>query len=259
MREKDILDVAVLAGEILLKSGAEIFRVEETMARISSYYGITKCYSFVLSSGIFITAEHNGKQVYAKVKHIPLNATHLEKVAAVNQLSREIVEGRYSLEAAREQLEFIQKMPGKKNITRICASGLGAGCFCYIFGGNAYDAVAAFIAGFLMYIYIIGEEKRKKKTSKVVNNIVAGVIATLFAVILCRWNLGNHLNFVVIGSIFPLLPGVSFTNAIRDLTDGNYIGGIVRLVDALIVTFAIALGVGFVYTIYYQMVGKGFI
>lgn len=42
MEDKDrrALDLAVGAGRLLLESGAEISRVEDTMHRITSYYGI---------------------------------------------------------------------------------------------------------------------------------------------------------------------------------------------------------------------------
>ena len=54
---REALDVASLAGDILLESGAEIFRVEETIARIARAYGVESSDAFVLSSGIFLTAE----------------------------------------------------------------------------------------------------------------------------------------------------------------------------------------------------------
>ena len=88
------LNVAALAGDILLASGAEIFRVEETINRIAHAYGIDSCDPFVLSSGFFLTADSNSDQNFAWVRHIPLSATRLDRVTAVNQLSREIEHGR---------------------------------------------------------------------------------------------------------------------------------------------------------------------
>ena len=38
-----VLDCAMQAGSILLKNGAEIFRVEETVARMCSHYGRPLC------------------------------------------------------------------------------------------------------------------------------------------------------------------------------------------------------------------------
>ena len=59
---REALDVASLAGDILLASGAEIFRVEETIDRIARAYGVNSSDAFVLSSGIFLTAESGKKQ-----------------------------------------------------------------------------------------------------------------------------------------------------------------------------------------------------
>lgn len=245
--DKMVLDTAMRAGNILLESGAEIYRVEETIRRIAKHYGMEESSPFIMSSGIFLTAENRQGQIYAHVKHIPLNAVRLHKVAMVNQLSREIEEGHYTVTEARERLEQIDKTEGKRDITRLSASGLGAGCFCYVVGGSIADSLAAFIVGFLLYFFILWLEKREKVTSKIVVNIVGGFLATVLSTILYRLGMGASLDFITIGSIMPLLPGVSFVAAIRDLADGDYIAGIVRMVDALLVTFGIAMGVGLVY------------
>ena len=72
---REALDVASLAGDILLASGAEIFRVEETIDRIARAYGVKSSDAFVLSSGIFLTAESGKKQEFARVRHIPLSTS----------------------------------------------------------------------------------------------------------------------------------------------------------------------------------------
>lgn len=102
--DKKVLDLSMEAGRILLDAGAEIFRVEETIERISRAFGIEKCSPFVMSTGIFLTAENEEGEIYASVKHIPIQGAKLYRVAAVNQLSREIVEGKYTLEEAEERL-----------------------------------------------------------------------------------------------------------------------------------------------------------
>ena len=114
--DKEVLDLAMEAGRILLDAGAEIFRVEETITRIAKAFGIKQCSTFVLSTGIFITAENDEGQIYASVKHIPISGAKLHRIAAVNQLSREIEEGKYTVEEAEKKLEIIKDMPGKRGI-----------------------------------------------------------------------------------------------------------------------------------------------
>ena len=149
---REALDVASLAGDILLASGAEIFRVEETIDRIARAYGVNSSDAFVLSSGIFLTAESGKKQEFARVRHIPLSAARLDKVTAVNQLSREIEEGLHTPKEAKAWLLDIQRMPDKPRWHQVLASGVGSACFCFLFGGDVVDSMVAFLSGFVLYV-----------------------------------------------------------------------------------------------------------
>ncbi len=223
------------------------------------------------------------------------------RIAAVNQLSREIVEGKYTIEEAEKKLEEIKKEPGKSDISRMLASGVGSGGFCYLLGGQAMDMLAAFLSGFLLYVvllafekrekttskivlnmiggfcYLLGGqamdmlaaflsgfllyvvllafEKREKTTSKIVLNMIGGFCVSLFAVIFYRMGLGNAPGSILVGSVMPLVPGVSLVNAVRDFAEGNYIGGGVRFLDALMVALGIALGVSLMHVVYFRMTG----
>ena len=111
-REKEVMEAALQAGHLLLENGAEISRVEETMERICRYYGVHSGNAFVLTNGIFVTVGNRNEPVFAKVEHIPVSGTHLDRVAAVNQLSREIEEGRYTIGQVSGRLDDIKRMPG---------------------------------------------------------------------------------------------------------------------------------------------------
>lgn len=255
MEDKEGLDAAALAGRILLQNGAEIFRVEETIERIAKSYGMEGNSSFILSSGIFITEEKDDKHFYANVKHIPLSTAHLDKVAAVNQLSREIECGKYTSAEAIEELHKIQDMPEKPKVAQVIAAGVGSACFGYLFGGSIFDSFTSFIVGCFLWMFLCMMSKRKKRTTKIMLNLGGGMFLTTLSILLYHLGLGNNLNHVIIGSIIPLVPGVAFTNAIRDIANEDYISGIVRLVDALLIGFCVALGVGIVITVYHRLMG----
>lgn len=251
--QREVLEAAMQAGHILLENGAEIFRVEETMERMCRYFGIGSGNFFVLSNGIFMTSGSAREQIYARVQHIPVSGTHLNRVAAVNQLSREIEEGRYTVLEVRKRLDEIRVMPGKTRAMQVLASGVGSACFCYLFGGNLADSLIAFGAGFLLYLYVLFISG--PHLSKIVGNIGGGALVTFLCLVMFLLGAGEHLNFMIIGSIMPLIPGVAFTNAIRDIADGDYISGSVRMLDALLVFFCIAMGVGLVFTLFHQATG----
>lgn len=257
INDKEVIELALDAGHILLQNGAEISRVEETIERISRHYGVDSESEFVLSNGIFITAGDDKDSFFAKVQHIPVSGTHLDKVVAVNQLSREIVEGKYTVEEARKELDRIKNEPGKKKSDLILASGVGSAAFCYLFGGSLEDTFAAFIVGVVLYIYLI--YFCEKHLRKLMTNITGGILLTLVCGFLWHLGIGEHPEFMIIGSIMPLIPGYAFTNAIREIADGDYISGSVRMLDALLIFVCIAIGVGLGVAFFNTMMGGALI
>lgn len=253
--DEEVLDLALMAGHILLENGAEIYRVEETIDRICGYYGVNSENAFVLSNGIFLTAGSARESFFAKVQHIPVSGTHLNKVAAVNQLSREIVEGKHTIQDAYRILEEIRTMPGKKRWMQTLASGVGSAAFCIFFGGTFGDSLAAFAAGICLYLYVLWLSV--PHLSKIVGNIGGGALVTVVCCLLYLIGVGENLNFMMIGTIMPLVPGVAFTNSIRDVADGDYISGSVRMLDALLVFFCIAIGVGIGFSLISLVPGSG--
>lgn len=246
------MEVAMRAGQILLSNGAEISRVEETIDRICRHYGIESGNAFVLSNGIFTTMGSRREEVFAKVQHIPVSGAHLNKVAAVNQLSREIEAGKHTLDELDQCLDEIENMPGKRNIIQILASAVGSGSFCYLFGGDLGDCAAAFLSGFILYIYILNFSRNR---SKIVSNILGGALVTFLCMIMYHLKFGHHISSMIIGSVIPMIPGVAFTNAIRDIADADYISGSVRMLDAMLSFLSIAMGVGLMFTLYQRLTG----
>ena len=245
----EVLEVASIAGHILLENGAEISRVEDIMARISSYFGVDKGNFFVLSNGIFTTGSNGGKvekaggqaSTYANVEFIPIRPIQLQKVVEVNQLSYDISAGKCSLQEARERLERIRNTPAKPLWEQVLGSAFGAAGFCAVFGGGWLDCGAAFVVGCLLYLFILLVSGRYM--SRIVGGISNALVATLLCVGCYRLGFGNSLSNIIIGAIMPLIPGVPFVNGVRDLANADYLAGLTRLTDALLGFFCIAIGV----------------
>lgn len=236
---EDVLEVASEAGHILLENGAEISRVEDTMERISSHYGVHTGHFFVLSNGIFTTSSSNK---YANVEFIPIRGIQLSKVVEVNRLSYRIAADKVSLTQARAELDAIRDEPMKPAWEQIVGSAFGAAGFCSVFGGGFMDCAAAFVVGTLLYLFLLFISSRY--LSKIVGGICNSLVATLLCLASYRLGFGSSLSNIIIGAIMPLIPGVPFVNGVRDLADSDYIAGTTRLTDAMLGFFCIALGVG---------------
>ena len=230
------LKLATEAGHILLENGAEINRVEETMQHFCSAYGIEGESFYVLSNGIISTGNH-----FARAEFIPIRGTQLSHVVEVNRLSREVdCATPMPLDELEERLQAIRRSPSKPWWEIVAGIALGVSSFCILFGGSFVDAGATFAAGLLLGLFMTFAGSRM---SRLFSNLLGGLVGGLLCILAVRLGLGSHLPNMIIGTIIALVPGVSFTNGIRDLANEHYLAGITRLLDAFLAFLCIAIGV----------------
>lgn len=247
--EKRVLETAMECGHILLENGAEISRVEETMDRVACHYNVPFSQFFVLSNGLMVTSNN-----FAKVMNMPVNVNNLDKVVKVNELSRRIEKENLSLDEVRKKLDNIRTMPGKSFLSQVIAAGIGGGCFSYMLAGNITDSICAFICAILMYSFVLFITPYTR--SKITRTVFGGAIVTFFSILLYSFGFGDTLQGMIIGGIIPLIPGVPFTNGIRDFAKGDYLSGAVRLLDAILVFLCMAVGVGVIFSGYHWIFGE---
>lgn len=81
-----VLDTCILAGTIMIESGSEMTRVNNTILRIARNAGLAKARVYVTVTGIIMSG--GVSDVGAQVGSIDKRSFDLEKVAKVNELSR---------------------------------------------------------------------------------------------------------------------------------------------------------------------------
>lgn len=251
LQNQKVLDLIMLAGEILLYNGAEIFRVQETMEHIAKAYQVNSLHIFTISNGIFVTMHENGVDRSTEIKHIPLSSVHIGRITAVNQLSREITQGKYTVDEAVEKLHQIEALPFFPKTMQTLAASIGCACFCYMFGGGFYDSLIAAVAGVFLYLFHL--HKGTQNLSKVLKTILESMIVSCIAFILYSTGFGNNIDKIIIGSIIPMVPGVALTTSIRDYFNGDYLSGTIHLTDAILVALCIAIGVGTSFQVFHYL------
>ena len=252
-KTKEVLKLAVEIGDLLLRNGAEVYRVEDTVMHILRAYDIKDCDVYVLSNGIFASANEHTDDACSMIRHVPLGSVHLGRVAALNQLSRELCEKKCTIEEAWERIPRCKTIPAASKTVQIFFCGLGSGCFAYLFGGTALDGIIAFIVGAVLQFFLNGFQK--KSSSKFITNILGSGLVTTLSLVFLTLGLPVLYDKVIIGAIMPLVPGIALTTSIRDLFNGDYVSGTIHLMDALLTAFCIAVGVGTVITIYQYLPG----
>lgn len=248
-----IIHVAAEAGRIILENGGETYRVEDTIIRICNEYNIKNADSFVLPTGIMISVTDEYGKTISLVRRIKYRTVNLEKIALVNDISRNIKTRGYTIKNLMCELNNIDKLKKYNDSLLIISSCFAAGFFTLLFGGNFYDFLISLIIGF--FIKKTSIFLKKNKINDFFIYIVGGMIAALLGLIIVSFIKSTHIDKIIIGSIMLLVPGLAITNAIRDTISGDIVAGISRAVEAFLIAVAIAIGSGLVFKIWFTFFG----
>ncbi|MCF3942713.1 threonine/serine exporter family protein [Oceanobacillus alkalisoli] len=241
--EARVEKVCMIAGKIMLMSGAETHRVEDTMNRMAHAFGVENAQSHATPTGINFSAGMTEVNNFVRISKRP---TDLHKIAEVNSISRKIVAGELSLETAYDHLQKVEAEPSVYKVwLQILIAALVSGCFVIMFQGTWIDFLPAFIAGGLGFAVMTGMDRllEIRYLAEFFGAFVIGVSAYLFI----YYGFGLELDKVIIGAVMPLVPGLHITNAIRDMVAGHLLSGISKGVEATLTAFSIGAGISLIF------------
>lgn len=243
MQDK-ILEVVSKAGVLLIESGAEIYRVEDTMLHLAkSFKGVEDAQSYVSATGVMLSIKMNNQNT-TKIFRVGKVSTNLDCIHAINALSREASIKHYDVEYVAKRLDEIQKAKLYPWWIYVLASGFGAAGFCGFFRGNTREIILTFIIGIIIALVTNGLKKLDLNSFFV--NAIASAVMTLVASFFYQRAPLVSFDILIISSIMLLVPGLAITNAIRDILHGDYVSGLARICEAFVCAIAIATGVGFI-------------
>lgn len=240
MNPSRCLETAVLAGEILTRSGAETYRVEETMRYILSIAQADKAEAFALPTGVFASLSLKGSPATTLVKRIASRGINLSSIAAVNDISRDLIAGKISVETAHDRLTAIKPKAYSRPIHQLSIALLIFG-FVLLLNGSILDASVSLFNGALMIL--VFEAARRIDSNPFITTLVSASAVTIGAITLKTLFPSIDADVVTIASMMPLVPGTAITNAIRDTLHGDYMSGSARALEAVVIAVFIALGV----------------
>lgn len=252
---KKLVDVAMAIGEVMLKHGAETYRVEDTMRRILGCAGVEYRDAYVTYTGIILTLTEPSGETITKVKRVENRGSNYNKIYLANNLSRKLCAGDVSVKEAEREIREIRESRVYRERTIWISTVLVASMFVVLLGGSFQDALVAGVNGLII---VSGQlcGRRFRLSGVIVNLLVCIATAFFTRLMILAGGAGMFSqDVIIIGSIMPLVPGVAITNAIRDTLQGDYMSGGSRAIEAFVTAAAIAVGIGMGLTAFQMVVG----
>ncbi len=239
---EQILDITILAGEIMLKNGAETSRVEETMFHMARALGAVKTECFVIPTGVFLTITDREGRTSTLMRRVHDRTINLDRIAKVNELSRRLADRRTDYDTVYCHLNRISReRTGFSLLPSMLASGVVGGTAAILLNAGVLESLAAFATALVVrYIaHIVSRLHGVKFTFEFLGGMTAALVGMQFGYI---WPEISP-DTIVVGGVMPLVPGVAITNAIRDVIAGDLLSGLSRGLEAALTAIAVSMGV----------------
>ncbi|HUX39079.1 MAG TPA: threonine/serine exporter family protein [Rectinemataceae bacterium] len=239
---EDFLLLAADAARLVLESGGETYRAEETAQSIATGLGAVDVECFATPTGIVLSFSGPDGRVRSIVRRVSTRSLNLDRITRTEELVREVVAGTLEWDEAAATLGDIESSPEVPLLPSLAAAAAGTGFFTLFFGGAWNDALVAAFSGLIlsrMTHYLA-----RRRISDFFTNLAGGALIAAVALSAKGMGLAANADLAILGAAMYLVPGVAITNAIRDTIAGDLVAGVARAADAFMSAAAIAIGAG---------------
>lgn len=235
-----LLDLVSDLGYELAMSGAETSRVEETITRVLSTYGVGS-EVFAIPNYFLITIQTEDGTPITRMRRIGYHGNDLYGVELFSDLSRKLCQHHPQLHDA---VLWLEDTKNKKTVftfpVLLLGYFLGAFGFGIFLGGSFPDGICAGLCGIVAGT--VSTIAVRQNANPFFHTIAASFFMALLAYGFGAAGIAPNADAVTIGALMILVPGLLFTNAMRDIIYGDINSGVNRIVQVFLVAAALAVG-----------------
>lgn len=242
-----LLDIATELGYRLTMCGAETFRVEDSINRVLASYGVSS-ETFAIPNCLTVSIETAEGESMTRMRRIGAHGNDLDAVEKYSNLSRRICAEHPSPQIAVQWLQETEAAQTTYPLwIHLIGNFLGASGFSILFGGSFRDFLCAGVCGLI--VGLVNRLMDQLKANQFFRIIAAAFLMAAAACLFGLLGLAGNTDTVIIGALMILVPGLLFTNAMRDIIYGDTNSGINRIVQVFLIAVAIAMGTGAAWSI----------
>ena len=236
-----ILDV----GEEMLKSGAENFRLEDSLYRMCKSYGFKRYDVYAIPSNLQITVETPEGDIITQIRQIESTDIDFDRLDYLNNLSRYVCTNQPDEKVFHEKFEEVMNRKPQHPAVKYFAGVMGGTGFAVFFGCNFIDAVVAVIVSLM--IVVVGDWLSRRENNVLIYNLILAFLSEMIILTAMHLGIGNHPDRIMIGIVMLLISGLGVTNGIREVLQRDFISGTLNIMNSVLgaagITFGIALAI----------------
>lgn len=244
------IDFMVELAERLHRYGTTADRLEGALTAVASRLGVG-CEPWSNPTGLILTfrdpARATGLRDLTRVLRLSPGEVDLHRLAETDRIAEEVLVGSLHPVEARTQMRALDAPPTPAmQRAEVMAFGLAAASVAGLLRLPWLDIGVAGATGLLIGVLAqLAESKARVRSGF---EALAGVLAGLVAVLVGSFVAPLNQNTVIIASLVVLLPGLTLTNAVSELTGQQLVSGTARFAGAL--TTVLKLGIGVLVALY---------
>lgn len=237
---RQIINVCLWSGQLLLQNGANAHRVEKDVHRLGVALGCEDLDILVSPNAIVITVV-SGDEYRTKIRRVSHYGVNFTIVSGVNRVSRRAAQGELDLAGVQAELTRISGIGWHYNRWVVVGLvGLACAAFSKLMGGNTATFFVVWLAASLAMF--VRQELTKRSILPLITVVITAFVAALIASSVSIWRLSPHPDVALAAAVLLLVPGVPLINSAADLLEGHIVAGMARGMMGALISMAIALG-----------------
>lgn len=242
---KDRVGFVIALARRLHEYGTAAPRLEEAIGKVSARLGLVVDVLSTPTSIVLSFAQQSRElDVVADITQVIRLApgeVNLRRLCAVDEIADRVIDGSLDLQAGYRQLLELGRPPSRR--TRwltVLSFGVASASVATLLKASWMDLVVVALLGWLIGLLALGAERRPRLSHSF--EAVSALLVTLIATVFSAYVAPLTVNAVVLASLIVLLPGMTLTTAVRELSSQHLVSGVARMAGATATLLKLTFG-----------------
>ena len=240
----DFLDFLREMCRVLMECGCSSNRVEQLTVSLGASWGF-EVETLAIPTGVWMSVRKDRVNM-VELTRVKSWSVDLDRLSRMNDLVEEISTKRCATisEASAKLAALKHTKPPYGLVVTMLAGGIASGVLVYSYGGSTTEiALAVPIGAFVQLLtkyLLVGENRRY------LGDFLSAALVAAYAYFLQMAMPEIDAPRMIVGGLVLLVPGLTTVNAVHEVAQKNLVSGAAKLLEALVITASLGLGVIFV-------------